>query len=72
MSAIKSWMTEYDAEDGGYCGPIIRADSRDFAEAIAREMLLGPAGQTLRVVGEIVAQIAVDDHTTRSTVRRDP
>lgn len=67
----KRWLTEYDtAEGAAHVGPIIRADCQAFAQAIAHTLLLGPTGQPLRVVGELLEQTDVDSDAVTSLVRR--
>jgi len=57
----KFWITDFDCDDGTYAGPIVIADCRDLAEALIQTCILGPNGERLHLVGELVEQHPVDD-----------
>lgn len=67
----KRYLTQFAGEDGcRYAGPIVQADCLDAARAIVQTCLLGPTGQSLTVLGELVYQETEDLADTRSHVRR--
>ncbi len=51
---MKRFFTEYVAEDGSrWAGPLILADCEEMAQAL-NVCLLGPTGQRLTILGELV------------------
>lgn len=69
---IRRYMTSFVcAIDGeNYAGPLILADCPETAEAIRQTSLLGPNGETLVILGELVQQFPVDDGHGRADVLR--
>lgn len=64
MPTTKYWITEFDGLDGEtYVGPTILADTQAFAEALVSTCVRGPHGQTLQIVGELIEQIDMPDHS---------
>lgn len=60
----KFWLTEYDGADGIFAGPIIVMDTHAAAQAVMQTCLLGPGGERLRLVGELVQRIHVSNEAT--------
>lgn len=66
----RRFVTEFDGDDGSrYAGPIVLADCLPAAQAIVRTCLLGPTGQRITVLGELIASDAIGPPDTYTTVR---
>jgi hypothetical protein len=70
---VKSFITEYDnaADDGApYAGPTLLADCFEAAELLLNRVL-GPNGERLRVLGELMERLPADRiHDTHTIVQR--
>lgn len=66
---MRRFLTEYVAEDGSrWAGPLILADSEEMAEAL-NVCLLGPTGQRLTILGEVILTLPAGGADTQVAVR---
>ena len=63
MPLTKRFLTEFTNRLDGqrYAGPQILSDCVEAAEAMRQTSLLGPNGEPLRVMGELIQQMPAED-----------